>query len=120
MIYQSQVSSSHRQLKVSRLIQHTIALLLNRGVVFHPLLEKFSLTVLDVKTSVDLKSSTVFISPVNKEMDNNIIKTLNILAPKYRKKLGEKVKLKSLPNIKFEFDKYINEKIKLERLLCNN
>lgn len=120
IIYQLQSSQNTRQIRVSKLLHHTIALLLNRGEVFHPILERFSLTVLDVKTSIDLKSSTIFVSPINKQIDKKIIEILNTLVPEYRKRLSKRIKLKSLPKIRFKFDEHVNEKMHLDRLLDKN
>jgi ribosome-binding factor A len=94
-----------------------MAQIFTRGEVFHPAFEKIPFTVLDVKTSADLKISTIFIHSVDEKFDKDLVKALNILAPEYRKKLSVRMQLKFLPQIRFEIDRHIDDKIRLEKLL---
>lgn len=117
MTYQYKKTPTNRQLKVSKVIRQEIAQIFTRGEVFHPTLERFIFTVLDVKTTANLKLATIFINPVDEKLDKNLVTTLNILAPEYRKKLCGRVQLKFIPQIRFEIDKYIDDKINIEKLL---
>ena len=119
MTYQYKKAPTNRQLKVSETIRKEIAQIFLKDEVFYPEMENIVFTVLDVKTSSDLKISTIFISPVDKKTDIDLIKFLNIIAPEYRKKLCTKMKLRFIPQIRFQIDQYIDERIDLEKLLDN-
>lgn len=116
MTYQYKKPPTNRQLKVSELIKQEIAMIFAKGEVFLPELEKIPVTITDVKTSADLKISTIFINPVDDKIDNDLINALNILAPEYRKKISSRINLRYSPQIRFEVDKYIDEKINIEKL----
>ena len=117
MTYQYKKAPTNRQLKVSEVIRQEMAQIFTMGEVFHPALEKFTFTVLDVKTSADLKIATIFINPVDEKLDKDLVVALNVLAPEYRKKLCGRVQLKFIPQVRFEIDKHIDDRIHLEKLL---
>ena len=117
MTYKYKKAPTNRQLRVSEIIRQEMAQIFTRGEVFHPAFEKIPFTVLDVKTSADLKISTIFIHSVDEKFDKDLVKALNILAPEYRKKLSVRMQLKFLPQIRFEIDRHIDDKIRLEKLL---
>jgi ribosome-binding factor A len=117
MTHQYKKAPTNRQLRVSEVIRQEVAQIFTKGEVFHPALEKFTFTVLDVKTSVDLKIATIFINPVDEKLDKDLIAALNVLAPEYRRKLCSRVQLKFIPQIRFEIDKHIDDRIHLEKLL---
>ncbi len=116
MTYQYKKPPTNRQLKVSELIKQEMAMIFAKGEIFLPELEKIPVTVTDVKISADLKISTIFINPVDDKIDKDLIKALNILAPEYRKKISNRINLKFSPQIRFQIDKFIDEKINIEKL----
>ncbi|RST67209.1 30S ribosome-binding factor RbfA [Candidatus Aquarickettsia rohweri] len=116
MTYQYKKPPTNRQLKVSELIKQEMAMIFAKGEIFLPELEKIPVTVTDVKISADLKISTIFINPLDDKIDKDLIKALNILAPEYRKKISNRINLKFSPQIRFQIDKFIDEKINIEKL----
>ena len=117
MTYKYKKQPTNRQLKVSELIRREIAMIFTTLEVYHPALEGVPLTVIDVKTSVDLKISTVFIHSIKPSVDDELAKFLNFLAPEYKRKLTSKIKLKYIPMIRFIVDKNIDKKISMEKVL---
>jgi ribosome-binding factor A len=117
MTYRYKGAPTNRQLRVSELIRQEIAMILMKAEVYHPALDGLYLSVLDVKTSADLKLSTIFIHPVRADVDEQLAYVLNFLVPEYRKKISNKVKLKYIPEIKFVVDKNIDDKIRMEKLI---
>jgi ribosome-binding factor A len=93
-----------------------MAMIFTKGEVFLPELEKIAITITDVKTSADLKISTVFINSVNDKIDKDLVRALNISSPEYRKKISNRINLKFSPQIRFQIDKFIDEKINIEKL----
>ena len=117
MTYRYKGAPTNRQLRVSEMILQEIARILMKAEVYHPALDGLYLSVLDVKTSADLKLSTIFIHPVRADVDEQLAYVLNFLVPEYRKKISNKVKLKYIPEIKFVVDKNIDDKIRMEKLM---
>ena len=101
MVYKYKKQPTNRQLKISELIRREIAMMFAAFEVYHPALEGLPLTIIDVKISTDLKIATIFINPIKPNIDNELIKFLNHLAPEYRKKLTSRIKLKYTPVIRF-------------------
>ena len=98
---QYQKSITNRHLKISALIRNEISIILSKDDMVGMHLGNILFTVFYVKTSMDLKKCSIFIKSLNTNLDRELIATLNTFAPRYRKKLGDKVKLKSLPYISF-------------------
>ncbi len=117
MTYKYKKQPTNRQLKVSELIRREIAMIFTTLEVYHPALEDVPLTVIDVKTSADLKISTVFIHSIKPSIDDELAKFLNFLAPEYKRKLTSRIKLKYIPIIRFIVDKNIDKKISMEKVL---
>jgi ribosome-binding factor A len=117
MTYRYKGTPTNRQLRVSELVRQEIATIFMKAEVYHPALDGLYLTVIDVKTSADLKLSTIFIHPVRADVDDQLAYVLNFLAPEYRKKLSNKLQLRYVPEIKFAVDKNIDDKIRMEKLI---
>ena len=101
MIHKYKKTPTNRQLKISEMIKREISITLAKREVFLPVLETILFTVVDVKTSSDLKISTVFINFIDKQVNFNSINILNALSTQYRQKICKKITLRFVPKIRF-------------------
>ena len=83
-------------------------------VVLH--LDSMFITVSEVRISADLKIATAFVSSINKDHIDAIVKYLNENASIVRKALSPKLHLKYTPQIRFMYDKSFDEGARMEKV----
>jgi len=94
---------AHRIERVNSLIRQEISQLLQRQVK-DPRLGNF-IAVTEVSTSADLKHAKVFVSRIGSEEDKQ--ETLSVLTAAsgfFRKELARRLKLRSIPELSFQWD----------------
>lgn len=116
--FQNQGSGpSQRQLRVSELIRHELAALLQRGDVLDPVLETHVVTIPEVKMSPDLKLATIYVMPLGGGDREPVIAALNAHRGEIRKILAHRVNLKFAPDVRFRIDETFDEASRIDRLL---
>lgn len=106
-----------RQLRVGELIRHALAQSLERGEAHDPGLANASITVTEVRVSPDLRNATAFVMPLGGGDAAEILQSLNRAAPFFRRRVGEAVDLRRLPNISFELDSSFDNATHIDSLL---
>jgi len=94
---------AHRIERINSLIRQEISQLLQRQVK-DPRLGNF-IAVTEVSTSADLKHAKVFVSRIGSEEDKQ--ETLSVLTAAsgfFRKELARRLKLRSIPELSFQWD----------------
>ncbi len=74
-------------------------------------------TISKVKTSPDLRHTSVYISVIPHNKSGSTLSFLNRKAGQLQKALNKKVKLRNIPKIKFELDFTEHEAEKIEKLI---
>lgn len=116
--FQNQGSGpSQRQLRVSELIRHELAALLQRGEILDPVLETHVVTIPEVKMSPDLKLATVYVMPLGGGDRETVIAALNAHRGTIRKILAHRINLKFAPDVRFRIDETFDEAGRIDRLL---
>ena len=95
---------SNRQLRVAELIRRTISTILVKNELYEEVLINVPITVSEVRCSSDLKLATVFAIPLGGENSQEVVKSLAKHKSTIRKVLGEKLKLKFVPDLRFIAD----------------
>ena len=108
---------SQRQLRVGELIRHELADLFNRGDIHDPIIERTSITVLEVKTSPDLKVAKAYVRPLVGAAPDELLVALNRHRKHIRGVLAPKLKLKFNPEIRFVIDTVLDEAGRIDELL---
>jgi ribosome-binding factor A len=106
-----------RQLRVGELIRHALAQSLERGEAHDPGLVNASITVTEVRVSPDLRNATAFVMPLGGGDAEEVLQSLNRAAPFFRRRIGEEVDLRRLPNIAFELDSSFDNATHIDELL---
>ena len=106
-----------RQLRVGELIRHALAQSLERGEAHDPGLANASITVTEVRVSPDLRNATAFVMPLGGGAAADILQSLNRAAPFFRRRVGEVVELRRLPNISFQLDSSFDNATHIDGLL---
>jgi ribosome-binding factor A len=74
-------------------------------------------TVTDAKVSDDLRHATVYVSVLNIEEGDKIVKKLNSSASFVKGELGRRLKMRYVPSITFRIDESIQYGMKIDKLL---
>ncbi len=95
---------SQRQLRVGELIRRTLADVLARGDIHDPDLNRYSITVGEVRTSPDLKVATAFVVPLMGDGQEQLIELLNRNRNELRRIVAKNLTLKFSPELRFRLD----------------
>lgn len=74
-------------------------------------------TVTDAKTSDDLRHATVYVSVLNVEDSEKILKKLNATASFIKGELGRRLKMRCVPTLMFRIDESVQYGMKIDKLL---
>lgn len=74
-------------------------------------------TVTAVSVSADLSFARVFVRPSGDEEDSQIFEGLRAATPFIRSELGQRLRLRRVPELRFELDESIEHAMRIERLL---
>ena len=108
---------SQRQLRVGELIRHELAQVFTRGSIHDPVIERTSLTVLEVKPSPDLKIATAYVRPLLTSDDKELLAALNRHKKHIRGLLAAKLNLKFTPEIRFAIDTVMDKAGRIDAIL---
>ncbi len=108
---------SQRQLRVSELIRHEMATLLQRGDIVDPVLETHVITIPEVKMSPDLKLATIYVMPLGGGDREPVVAALTKHRVEIRKIVARRVNLKFAPDVRFRIDETFDEASRIDRLL---
>ncbi|WP_292287122.1 30S ribosome-binding factor RbfA [Marivita sp.] len=95
---------SQRQLRVGELIRRTLADVLARGDIHDPDLNRYSITVGEVRTSPDLKVATAFVVPLMGDGQDELLGLLNRNRNELRRIVAKNLTLKFSPELRFRLD----------------
>jgi ribosome-binding factor A len=108
---------SQRQLRVSELIRHAVAELLQRGDIHDDVLERQIVTVPEVRLSPDLKTATVYIMPLGGKDEKPVLEALERHKKYIRTFVSQRVNLKYAPDLRFRRDETFDEADRINKLL---
>ena len=108
---------SQRQLRIGEVVRHALATILERGEVHDPGLSGVSVTVTEVRVSPDLRNATAYVTPLGGAGIDDVLEGLKRAAPFLRRRIGEEVDLRRLPNIVFEADTSFDHAELIDQLL---
>ncbi len=108
---------SQRQLRVGELIRHELAGLFARGDIHDPVVERANVTVLEVRSSPDLKIATAYVRPFLGGDKDELLKALNRHRRHIRGQLATKLNLKFSPEIRFAIDTVMDDASRIDEIL---
>jgi ribosome-binding factor A len=110
---------SQRQLRVGELIRHTLADVLARGDVHDPDLNRFSITVGEVRTSPDLRVATAYVLPLGGRGADEALIALNRNRTELRRIVARAMTLKFAPELRFVLDETFDRLDETRRLFAD-
>ncbi|WP_136683263.1 30S ribosome-binding factor RbfA [Falsirhodobacter xinxiangensis] len=110
---------SQRQLRVGELIRRVLSDVLNRAEVHDPDLNRFSITVGEVRMSNDLKIATVFVMPLGGGDVAAAIEALARNKGELRHRIAKEMALKYAPDLRFRPDETFDRLDETRRLFSD-
>lgn len=108
---------TQRQLRVGEEIRHVLAEVIERGGLRDPAVRGKSITVSEVRVSVDLKNATAFVIPLGGEHTTEIVAALSRASGYLRGELGRRLRLRAVPRLSFEPDISFDQASHVDHLL---
>jgi ribosome-binding factor A len=109
---------SQRQLKVGELIRHALAEIFTRGEIVDDVLDRYSLTVPEVRMTPDLKLATVYVLPLGGEGADEVIALLELHKRFLRGELAKRINLRFMPELRFKIDTTFERSARIDELLA--
>ena len=108
---------SQRQLRVSELIRHAVAEILQRGDIHDDVLARQIVTIPEVRLSPDLKTATVYVMPLGGKDEKPVLEALDRHKKYIRTFVSKRVNLKYAPDLRFRRDETFDEADRINKLL---
>ncbi len=110
---------SERQLRVAEEIRHLISSALLTVELYDPELNPTMVMVTDVKVSPDFSWATLYVHSIGKTDENVMVEALNRHKNVFRKLIGEKIRLRITPDVRFHLDNSFEQAAQIEALFNN-
>lgn len=111
--------SRQRQLRVGEVIRRRLSDVLLRGDVHDPELNRFSITVSEVRSSTDLKVATAYVMPLGGRDAEAALAALRRNKAELRHLVAKDLTLKFAPDLRFELDATFDQIDETRRLFSD-
>lgn len=108
---------TQRQRQVGEEVRHILSSLLQQGLWQEEALQDCSITISEVRMSIDLKHAFAFVIPLGGNNSSEVVGALNRSAPQIRHRLGKSIRLRMVPKLRFEYDQSFETANHIENLL---
>jgi ribosome-binding factor A len=110
---------SNRQLRVGELIRRRLADVLARAEVHDPDLNRYPITVSEVRTTPDLKLATAYVMPLGGQGADEALKALRRHKAEIRHLVARGLELKYAPDLRFQLDQVFDRMDETRRLFAD-
>lgn len=108
---------TERQLRVGEEVRHVLSDVLLRQDLYDADLAGALVMITEVKMSPDFSWATAYVHAVSGQPVQTLIEALNRNKGVFRKAVGQKIRLRITPDIRFREDTSFDEAVKIEALL---
>jgi ribosome-binding factor A len=114
---QTSLEPSQRQRRVGEEVRKILSPLMLQGEIRNDVLYGVSITVTEVRMSIDLKHAFIFVIPLGGKNIEDIVAALTKIAPFLRSHISKSLNLRNVPILHFEPDRSYDEAEKIDKLL---
>lgn len=111
---------TQRQLRMGELLRHVLAEALVRSTFRDPVLADARVTVTEVRPSPDLKSATVFVTPLGGDDMNAVVAALERAQGFLRSQVAKSIEARVVPNLTFKPDLSFAHAERIDALLLKD
>ncbi len=108
---------TERQLRVGEEVRHVLSDVLLRQDLYDADLAGALVMITEVKMSPDFSWATAYVHSIGGQPVQTVIDALNRNKGIFRKAVGQKIRLRITPDIRFREDNSFDEAVKIETLL---
>lgn len=108
--------SFHRTDRVNAELRREVGVLVHAAVRDHALPQA---SVVDVDVSRELDVATVWVTALQPERSQEVVKALKLLAKEFRHQLAHTMRLRRVPALRFKYDESVDTGERIEALLRN-
>ena len=108
---------TQRQLRVGEELRHALVEVFERDGLRDPILHNLAITFSEVRLGSDLRSATVFISPLGGGDVGEIVEALTRAASFLRGAVAKRVRLRYMPSLNFTYDESFDQADRIDTLL---
>jgi ribosome-binding factor A len=108
---------TQRQLRVGEELRHALVEVFERDELRDPILRDRAITFSEVRLGSDLRSATVFISPLGGGDADEIVEALSRAASFLRGAVAKRVQLRYMPSLNFAYDESFDQADRIDALL---
>ena len=108
---------TQRQLRVGEELRHALVEVFERDELRDPVLRDRAITFSEVRLGSDLRSATVFISPLGGGDAGEIVEALSRAASFLRGAVAKRVQLRYMPSLNFAYDESFDQADRIDALL---
>ncbi len=106
---------TRRVAKVAELLKQILA-----GMIKANLAEDYGMvTIIDVDLTMDLKNAIIYISCLEKQYQDEVLRKLNAKTKDFQHYLGRKLEMKYTPKLDFKLDRGLEKINRVEEILEN-
>ena len=110
---------TERQLRVSEEIRHVLSSALLTIELYDDALNPSMVMITEVKVSPDFSWATIYVHSIGNTDEKQMVDALNAHKSAFRKIVGEKIRLRITPDIRFRLDDSFEEAAKIDALFDN-
>ena len=110
---------TERQLRVSEEIKHLVSSELLTAEFYDEDLTPSMVMVTDVKVSPDFSWTTIYVHSIGKADEDAMVEALNRHKSVFRKLIGNKIRLRITPDVRFRLDNRFEEAARIDALFAN-
>lgn len=108
---------SQRQLRVAEEVRHVLADIFTRTEFRDPELRDKRLTVTEVRMTPDLRNAIIYVVRLGESNVEELLPALKRVSPYLRSQLSHKLRMKFLPELRFQADTGLDYAAKIDVLL---
>ncbi len=108
---------TQRALRMGEVVRHALSEIIARGDLRDPALSGQAITVTEVRPSPDLRSATVFVTPLGGGEADDIVAALKRARGYLRAELGRMIEAKFTPDLRFVADKAFDQSQRISHVL---
>jgi len=108
---------TQRQLRVGEELRHALVEVFERNELRDPILRDRAITFSEVRLGSDLRSATVFISPLGGGDSGEVVEALSRVSSFLRGAVAKRVHLRLMPSLRFEYDESFDQADRIDALL---
>ena len=106
-----------RRFRVGETIRRALTEILHKGGLHDPTPERFGATISEVRITQDLRCATAYVLTLGGHQQEKVVEILNAEVGRLKRQLGRRIRLRYMPELRFQSDISLERAHRIEYLL---